>query len=57
MEGMKIVIDASNGATYRVAPAVFTELGADVEIIHNNPDGININDNCGSQHTQDHQSA
>ena len=53
MEGMKIVIDASNGATYRVAPAVFTELGADVEIIHNNPDGININDNCGSQHTQD----
>ena len=53
MEGMKIVIDASNGATYRVAPAVFTELGADVEVIHNNPDGININDNCGSQHTQD----
>jgi len=53
MEGMKIVIDAANGATYKVAPAVFTELGADVEIIHNTPDGININDNCGSQYTQD----
>ena len=53
IKGMKIVIDASNGATYKVAPAVFTELGADVEIIHNSPDGININDNCGSQHTQD----
>ena len=53
MEGMKIVIDAANGATYKVAPAVFTELGADVEIIHNTPDGININDNCGSQYTRD----
>ncbi len=53
MEGMKVVIDAANGATYKVAPAVFTELGADVEIIHNAPDGININDNCGSQYTED----
>ncbi len=52
MEGMKIVIDAANGATYKVAPATFTELGADVEVIHNNPNGININDNCGSQYTQ-----
>ena len=53
MEGMKIVIDAANGATYRVAPAAFTELGANVDVIHNNPDGLNINENCGSQHTQD----
>ncbi len=53
MEGMKIVIDAANGATYRVAPEAFTELGARVEVIHNSPNGININDNCGSQHTQD----
>ena len=53
MERMKVVIDAANGATYKVAPAVFTELGADVEIIHNAPDGININDNCGSQYTED----
>lgn len=53
MEGMKIVIDAANGATYRVAPESFTELGADLDVIHNTPNGININDNCGSQHTQD----
>jgi phosphoglucosamine mutase len=53
MEGMKIVLDTANGATYRVAPDAFTELGADVEVIHNTPDGVNINDKCGSQHTQD----
>ena len=53
MEGMKIVIDAANGATYKVAPEAFIELGADVEVIHNNPDGLNINDNCGSQYTRD----
>ncbi|MEQ8161563.1 MAG: phosphoglucosamine mutase, partial [Smithellaceae bacterium] len=38
---------------YKVAPDAFTELGADVEVIHNTPNGININDRCGSQHTQD----
>jgi phosphoglucosamine mutase len=53
MEGMKIVLDTSNGATYQIAPEVFEELGADIEIIHNTPNGININQNCGSQHTQD----
>ncbi len=53
MEGMKIVIDAANGATYRVAPEAFIELGAQVDVIHNTPNGININDMCGSQHTQD----
>ncbi len=51
MEGMKIIIDAANGATYKVAPEVFVELGADVEVIHNKPNGFNINDNCGSQYT------
>lgn len=53
MEGMKIVMDTANGAAYRVAPAAFTELGADVTVIHNAPNGLNINDNCGSQHTED----
>ncbi|MEN6489454.1 MAG: phosphoglucosamine mutase [Smithella sp.] len=53
MEGMKIVLDTSNGATYRVAPDAFNELGADVTVIHNTPNGININDGCGSQHTED----
>lgn len=53
MEGMKIVIDTANGATYRVAPEMFFELGADMDVIHNSPNGLNINDRCGSQHTQD----
>jgi len=53
MEGMKIVIDTANGATYKIAPDTFFELGANVEVIHNTPNGLNINDNCGSQHTQD----
>jgi phosphoglucosamine mutase len=53
MEGMKIVLDTANGAAYRVAPAAFTELGAEVEVLHNNPNGLNINDKCGSQHTDD----
>jgi phosphoglucosamine mutase len=53
MEGMKIVLDTANGATYRVAPAAFTELGADVTVIHDEPNGLNINENCGSQHTDD----
>ena len=53
MKGMKIVVDTSNGATFEVAPWVFNELGADCEVIHNQPDGVNINDNCGSQYTQD----
>ena len=53
MEGMKIVIDAANGATYKIAPDTFSELGASVEVIHNTPNGLNINDHCGSQHTQD----
>lgn len=52
MEGMKMVIDAANGATYRVAPECFTELGADLQVIHNTPNGININAGCGSQHTE-----
>jgi phosphoglucosamine mutase len=53
MEGMKIVLDTANGATYRVASEAFIELGAEVEVIHNTPNGVNINDKCGSQHTQD----
>jgi phosphoglucosamine mutase len=48
--GMKLVIDCANGAAYRAGPAVFTELGAEVESLFTSPDGININDHCGSQH-------
>ncbi len=53
MEGMKIVLDCANGATYKVAPHVFWELGADITTIHADPNGLNINDKCGSQHTTD----
>jgi len=53
LDGVKICLDTSNGATYKVAPAVFRELGADVTVIHDEPDGFNINDHCGSQHTED----
>ncbi len=51
LEGMKIVIDCANGATYKVAPIIFSELGADVSSINCEPNGTNINDQCGSQHT------
>lgn len=53
MEGMKLVLDTANGAAYKVAPQAFAELGADVEVIHNAPNGFNINDNCGSQYTDE----
>jgi phosphoglucosamine mutase len=51
-EGTKIVLDCSNGATYRVAPAVFAELGVEVTTLFDQPDGKNINLNCGSQHPE-----
>ena len=51
-DGIKIVIDCSNGATFSVAPDLFSELGADTEPLFVHPDGKNINDNCGSQHTE-----
>ena len=53
LEGMKIALDCANGATYKAAPIIFSELGANVTAIHCEPDGININDHCGSQHTED----
>lgn len=52
LDGVKIAMDVGNGATYKVAPMVFRELGADVTVINDEPNGYNINDNCGSQHTE-----
>jgi phosphoglucosamine mutase len=46
--GMKLVVDCANGATYHVAPDVFKELGADIVVMGAEPDGFNINQNCGS---------
>ncbi|MCF7847498.1 MAG: phosphoglucosamine mutase [Kiritimatiellales bacterium] len=53
LDGMKVVLDCSNGATYKCAPLIFSELGADVTTIHAKPNGMNINDECGSQFTAD----
>ena len=50
LEGLKIVVDCANGAAYHVAPLVFSELGAEVIAIANDPDGFNINKDCGSTH-------
>lgn len=50
LSGMKVAIDCANGATYECAKLCFKELGADVEMINNVPNGKNINENCGSAH-------
>lgn len=52
LEGLKIAIDCANGASYRVAPEALRQLGAEVYVINNEPDGININRNCGSTHIE-----
>jgi len=52
IQGLKIVLDCSNGAAYRIAPELFAELGADVESLAVQPNGTNINDGCGSEYTE-----
>ncbi len=52
LTGMKIVLDCGNGAAYKVAPAVFSELGAEVVSLGVKPDGTNINAGCGSLHPE-----
>lgn len=53
LQGMRIVLDTANGAGYKVGPTVLEELGAEVIVIHNTPDGFNINEDCGALHTKD----
>ena len=50
LAGMKLIVDCSNGAASQIAPTLFKNLGTTVQTIFCEPDGININDNCGSQH-------
>jgi phosphoglucosamine mutase len=50
LNGVKVALDCAEGASYIAAPEVFRRLGAEVHVIHNNPDGKNINKNCGSTH-------
>jgi len=48
LEGMRIVLDCANGAAYKVAPAIFSELGADLVVIGDEPNGYNVNAKCGA---------
>lgn len=52
LQGTKIVIDSANGAGYKVAPIIFSELGAEVIAINNAPNGYNINESCGAMHPE-----
>ena len=53
LQGMRIVLDTANGAAYKVGPTVLEELGAEVIVLHNKPDGFNINEGCGALHTKE----
>lgn len=52
LQGVRIVLDTANGAGYKVGPTVLEELGADVIVMHDEPDGFNINEGCGALHTR-----
>ncbi|MBI4661514.1 MAG: phosphoglucosamine mutase [Verrucomicrobia bacterium] len=52
LEGMRIVVDCAHGATYKSTPCVLRELGAEVIVFGNQPDGMNINKDCGSMHPE-----
>ncbi|HWC58829.1 MAG TPA: phosphoglucosamine mutase [Verrucomicrobiae bacterium] len=52
LEGMRIVVDCANGAAYKSTPCVLRELGAEVVVYGNQPDGMNINKDCGSMHPE-----
>ncbi len=52
LSGLKIVIDTANGAAYKIAPQIFWELGAEIIKIGDNPNGVNINQDCGATHTE-----
>lgn len=57
LDGIKVVVDCAHGATYKIAPRIFWEMGAEVVRIGASPDGVNINAECGSTHPQSLQAA
>lgn len=57
LSGMKIALDCANGATSKIAPEIFKKLGSELVAISCDPDGKNINANCGSEHTENLQQA
>ena len=52
LEGLRVVVDVGNGATYKSTPCVLRELGARVTVLNNAPDGTNINKDCGSTYPE-----
>ncbi|TQR30659.1 phosphoglucosamine mutase [Campylobacter sp. MIT 99-7217] len=50
LKNLRVLLDVANGAAYRVAPTIFKELGAEVIVLNDKPNGLNINDNCGALH-------
>jgi phosphoglucosamine mutase len=57
LQGMRVVLDTANGAGYKVGPTVLEELGAEVIVLHDKPNGFNINEGCGALHTKDLRAA
>lgn len=57
LDGLRVVVDAANGASCRTARAIYEKAGAEVVEIHSDPNGLNINDACGSTHPEDLQKA
>lgn len=55
LDGLKVAVDCANGAAFEAAPLALFQLGAEVSVIHHEPDGTNINQNCGSTHLEDLQ--
>lgn len=55
LEEMRVSVDVANGAAYKSTPCILRELGADVAVSHNEPNGMNINDGCGSTHPEEIQ--
>src|SRR6185436_15802844 len=55
LEKMRVAVDVANGAAYKSTPCILRELGADVIVSHNEPNGTNINHGCGSTHPEEIQ--
>ena len=57
LEGLRVAVDVANGAAYKSTPCILRELGAEIAVVHNEPNGVNINDGCGSTHPEEIQRA
>ena len=55
LDGLRVAVDVANGASYKSTPCILRELGAEVAVAHNEPNGMNINDGCGSTHPDEIQ--